>query len=157
MRYGYGLICAVLHAGRRRRHRGLKPRRRRGRHGARVRGPRRGAKEVALCIARTPPDSGDGHDGAIVSDPATSTGARRRSTVRTRCPRACTRCTSASRATVTSSPRSSWATCCSRPAAAGAAGTVVGCKVVLFEHLWLMENADPQPESLDELVDYYAC
>ena len=41
--------------------------------------------------------------------------------------------------------------------AAAAAGTVVGCEVVLFEHLWLMENADPQPESLDELVDYYAC
>ena len=39
----------------------------------------------------------------------------------------------------------------------GAAGTVVGCKVVLFEHLWLMENADPQPESHGELVDYYAC
>ncbi|XP_066327009.1 auxin-responsive protein SAUR76-like [Miscanthus floridulus] len=42
----------------------------------------------------------------------------------------------------------------------GAAGTatVVGCEVVLFEHLlWMLENADPQPESLDELVDYYAC
>ncbi|PWZ55968.1 hypothetical protein Zm00014a_033600 [Zea mays] len=39
-----------------------------------------------------------------------------------------------------------------------AAGTVVGCEVVLFEHLlWMLENADPQPESLDELVDYYAC
>ncbi|CAL5012816.1 unnamed protein product [Urochloa decumbens] len=37
-------------------------------------------------------------------------------------------------------------------------GTVVGCEVVLFEHLlWMLENADPQPESLDELVDYYAC
>ncbi|KAL5231107.1 hypothetical protein ABZP36_029883 [Zizania latifolia] len=36
--------------------------------------------------------------------------------------------------------------------------TVVGCEVVLFEHmLWMLENADPQPESLDELVDYYAC
>ncbi|CAO2188441.1 unnamed protein product [Urochloa humidicola] len=42
--------------------------------------------------------------------------------------------------------------------AAGEAGTVVGCEVVLFEHLlWMLENADPQPESLDELVDYYAC
>jgi len=43
--------------------------------------------------------------------------------------------------------------------AGGAAGTtVVGCEVVLFEHLlWMLENADPQPESLDELVDYYAC
>ncbi|XAR51112.1 hypothetical protein NMG60_11005652 [Bertholletia excelsa] len=34
----------------------------------------------------------------------------------------------------------------------------VGCEVVLFEHLlWMLENADPQPESLDELVEYYAC
>ncbi|OEL37694.1 hypothetical protein BAE44_0001287 [Dichanthelium oligosanthes] len=40
----------------------------------------------------------------------------------------------------------------------GAGGTVVGCEVVLFEHLlWMLENADPQPESLDELVEYYAC
>jgi hypothetical protein len=45
-------------------------------------------------------------------------------------------------------------------ATGGAPGTatVVGCEVVLFEHLlWMLENADPQPESLDELVDYYAC
>jgi hypothetical protein len=36
--------------------------------------------------------------------------------------------------------------------------TVVGCEVVLFEHLlWMIENADPQPESLHELVEYYAC
>ncbi|PKA47067.1 hypothetical protein AXF42_Ash011741 [Apostasia shenzhenica] len=42
--------------------------------------------------------------------------------------------------------------------AGGGAATVVGCEVVLFEHLlWMLENADPQPESLDELVDYYAC
>ncbi|TKW10599.1 hypothetical protein SEVIR_6G176000v4 [Setaria viridis] len=42
---------------------------------------------------------------------------------------------------------------------AGEAGcTVVGCEVVLFEHLlWMLENADPPPESLDELVEYYAC
>ncbi|XP_073037491.1 auxin-responsive protein SAUR76-like [Primulina eburnea] len=34
----------------------------------------------------------------------------------------------------------------------------VGCEVVLFEHLlWMLENADPPPESLDELVDFYAC
>ncbi|KAH7519343.1 auxin-responsive protein SAUR76 [Ziziphus jujuba] len=34
----------------------------------------------------------------------------------------------------------------------------VACEVVLFEHLlWMLENADPQPESLDELVDFYAC
>uniref|UniRef100_A0A0D9XE29 Uncharacterized protein n=1 Tax=Leersia perrieri TaxID=77586 RepID=A0A0D9XE29_9ORYZ len=40
----------------------------------------------------------------------------------------------------------------------GGGGTVVGCEVVLFEHLlWMLENADPQPESLDELVEYYAC
>ncbi|CAL9176908.1 unnamed protein product [Musa hybrid cultivar] len=38
------------------------------------------------------------------------------------------------------------------------AGTVVGCEVVLFDHLlWMLENADPQPESLDELVDFYSC
>ncbi|CAL9098004.1 unnamed protein product, partial [Musa textilis] len=38
------------------------------------------------------------------------------------------------------------------------AGTVVGCEVVLFDHLlWILENADPQPESLDELVDLYSC
>ncbi|XP_073004957.1 auxin-responsive protein SAUR76-like [Typha latifolia] len=42
--------------------------------------------------------------------------------------------------------------------AGGVAGTVVGCEVVLFEHLlWMLENADPPPESLDELVDFYAC
>ncbi|XP_061369058.1 auxin-responsive protein SAUR78-like [Gastrolobium bilobum] len=34
----------------------------------------------------------------------------------------------------------------------------VACEVVLFEHLlWMLENADPQPESLDELVEFYAC
>ncbi|KAL8488148.1 hypothetical protein ACS0TY_024438 [Phlomoides rotata] len=34
----------------------------------------------------------------------------------------------------------------------------VGCEVVLFEHLlWMLENADPQPESVDELVEFYAC
>lgn len=34
----------------------------------------------------------------------------------------------------------------------------VPCEVVLFEHLlWMLENADPQPESLDELVEFYAC
>ncbi|KAL2338823.1 hypothetical protein Fmac_013269 [Flemingia macrophylla] len=33
----------------------------------------------------------------------------------------------------------------------------VACEVVLFEHLlWMLENADPQPESLNELVDFYA-
>ncbi|KAK1313492.1 hypothetical protein QJS10_CPA06g02544 [Acorus calamus] len=40
----------------------------------------------------------------------------------------------------------------------GEGDTVVGCEVVLFEHLlWMLENGDPQPESLDELVEYYAC
>ncbi|XP_073157920.1 auxin-responsive protein SAUR76-like [Henckelia pumila] len=34
----------------------------------------------------------------------------------------------------------------------------VGCEVVLFEHLlWMLENADPQAESLGELVEFYAC
>ncbi|XP_055823836.1 auxin-responsive protein SAUR78-like [Solanum dulcamara] len=34
----------------------------------------------------------------------------------------------------------------------------VGCEVVLFEHLlWMLENADPQPESLEELVEFYSC
>ncbi|XP_041006596.1 auxin-responsive protein SAUR76-like [Juglans microcarpa x Juglans regia] len=34
----------------------------------------------------------------------------------------------------------------------------VACEVVLFEHLlWMLVNADPQPESLDELVEFYAC
>ncbi|GAB2291577.1 hypothetical protein Dimus_025831 [Dionaea muscipula] len=33
----------------------------------------------------------------------------------------------------------------------------VGCEVVLFEHLlWMLDNADPQPESLHELVEFYA-
>ncbi|XP_078444840.1 auxin-responsive protein SAUR76-like [Wolffia australiana] len=36
--------------------------------------------------------------------------------------------------------------------------TLLGCEVVLFEHLlWMLENADPQPESLDELVEFYCC
>ncbi|CAI0627814.1 unnamed protein product [Linum tenue] len=34
----------------------------------------------------------------------------------------------------------------------------VGCEVVMFEHLlWMLENADPLPESVDELADFYAC
>ena len=34
----------------------------------------------------------------------------------------------------------------------------VACEVVLFEHLlWMLENADPQPESMAELVEFYAC
>ena len=34
----------------------------------------------------------------------------------------------------------------------------VSCEVVLFEHLlWMLQNADPQPESLDDLVDFYDC
>ncbi|XP_020582478.1 auxin-responsive protein SAUR50-like [Phalaenopsis equestris] len=40
----------------------------------------------------------------------------------------------------------------------GDGGAFVGCEVVLFEHLlWMLENADPQPELLDELIDFYAC
>ncbi|XP_074576804.1 auxin-responsive protein SAUR77-like [Curcuma longa] len=35
---------------------------------------------------------------------------------------------------------------------------VVGCEVVLFEHLlWMLEDGDPPPESVDELVELYAC
>ncbi|KAK7281343.1 hypothetical protein RIF29_09235 [Crotalaria pallida] len=34
----------------------------------------------------------------------------------------------------------------------------VACEVVLFEHLlWMIENADPKPESFDELAEFYAC
>ncbi|KAM7257225.1 hypothetical protein ACFE04_012966 [Oxalis oulophora] len=34
----------------------------------------------------------------------------------------------------------------------------VSCEVVLFEHLlWMLGNADPQPESLEELVEFYSC
>ncbi|XP_021911098.1 auxin-responsive protein SAUR72 [Carica papaya] len=34
----------------------------------------------------------------------------------------------------------------------------VSCEVVLFEHLlWMLENADPYTESLEELVEFYAC
>ncbi|RDX72174.1 Auxin-responsive protein SAUR72, partial [Mucuna pruriens] len=33
----------------------------------------------------------------------------------------------------------------------------VACEVVLFEHLlWMLHNADPQPDSLHELADFYA-
>ncbi|CAL9058910.1 auxin-responsive protein SAUR78-like [Musa acuminata AAA Group] len=40
----------------------------------------------------------------------------------------------------------------------GGAATVVGCEVVLFEHLlWMLVNADLQPDSVDELVEYYTC
>ncbi|KAH0669522.1 hypothetical protein KY285_025473 [Solanum tuberosum] len=34
----------------------------------------------------------------------------------------------------------------------------ITCEVVLFQHLlWMLENADPQPDSLDELVEFYSC
>ncbi|RWR79452.1 auxin-responsive protein SAUR50 [Cinnamomum micranthum f. kanehirae] len=38
-------------------------------------------------------------------------------------------------------------------------GLTVGCEVVLFEHLlWMLENADPQqPDSLQDLVEFYSC
>ncbi|KAK9075932.1 hypothetical protein SSX86_004262 [Deinandra increscens subsp. villosa] len=40
----------------------------------------------------------------------------------------------------------------------GTSSVTIECEVVLFEHLlWMIENADPQPESLHELVDFYAC
>ncbi|KNA03323.1 hypothetical protein SOVF_210310 [Spinacia oleracea] len=35
--------------------------------------------------------------------------------------------------------------------------TVIGCEVVLFEHLlWMLQNIDSQSESLEELVGLYA-
>ncbi|KAG6470954.1 auxin-responsive protein SAUR78-like [Zingiber officinale] len=47
---------------------------------------------------------------------------------------------------------------CRDDAGAGAAMVVVGCEVVLFEHLlWMLENSEPQPESLEELVEFYSC
>jgi len=34
---------------------------------------------------------------------------------------------------------------------------VIGCEVVLFEHLlWMLHNSDPQSEPLDDLVRFYA-
>ncbi|GJX52805.1 auxin-responsive protein SAUR50-like protein [Tanacetum coccineum] len=40
----------------------------------------------------------------------------------------------------------------------GEDNVTIECEVVLFEHLlWMIENADPQPDSLHELVDFYAC
>ncbi|XP_051114157.1 auxin-responsive protein SAUR78-like [Andrographis paniculata] len=43
-------------------------------------------------------------------------------------------------------------------AAAAEEAITVGCEVVLFEHLlWMLENADPMPESLDELAEFYSC
>lgn len=41
---------------------------------------------------------------------------------------------------------------------AGGDATVVGCEVVLFEHLlWMLENSDPATESLDDLAQFYEC
>lgn len=38
------------------------------------------------------------------------------------------------------------------------AAVVVGCEVVLFEHLlWMLQNGDPPPDSPEELADLYAC
>ncbi|KAL6144422.1 hypothetical protein ACLB2K_055115 [Fragaria x ananassa] len=35
---------------------------------------------------------------------------------------------------------------------------VVSCEVVLFEHLlWMLENAETQLGSMDELVEFYTC
>ncbi|KAI3801246.1 hypothetical protein L1987_29350 [Smallanthus sonchifolius] len=40
----------------------------------------------------------------------------------------------------------------------GESVVTIDCEVVLFEHLlWMIENADPQPDALHELVDFYAC
>ncbi|KAF7836836.1 auxin-responsive protein SAUR76-like [Senna tora] len=40
----------------------------------------------------------------------------------------------------------------------GANINIVSCEVVLFEHLlWMLQNADPQPDALHDLVDFYAC
>ncbi|KAH7547029.1 auxin-responsive protein SAUR77 [Ziziphus jujuba] len=37
-------------------------------------------------------------------------------------------------------------------------GVVVTCEVVLFEHLlWMLENAESQMGSMDELVEFYTC
>ncbi|XP_020255205.1 uncharacterized protein LOC109832185 [Asparagus officinalis] len=37
-------------------------------------------------------------------------------------------------------------------------GAVVGCEVVLFDHLlWMLENGEGENESVAELVEYYAC
>lgn len=37
-------------------------------------------------------------------------------------------------------------------------GIVVACEVVLFEHLlWMLDNAEGQLGSMDELVDFYTC
>lgn len=40
----------------------------------------------------------------------------------------------------------------------GSSVNLVGCEVVMFEHLlWMLENGDPQPDSLDNFVEYYSC
>lgn len=46
-----------------------------------------------------------------------------------------------------------------RHSAKGDGGSaVVGCEVLLFEHLlWMLENGEDENESVDELVEYYAC
>ncbi|KAB1218313.1 hypothetical protein CJ030_MR3G026193 [Morella rubra] len=37
-------------------------------------------------------------------------------------------------------------------------GVAVACEVVLFEHLlWMLENAETQLGSMDELVEFYTC
>ncbi|XP_051150070.1 auxin-responsive protein SAUR76-like [Andrographis paniculata] len=34
----------------------------------------------------------------------------------------------------------------------------IGCEVVLFDHLWwMLDNSDPHPKLLDELVEFYLC
>lgn len=40
----------------------------------------------------------------------------------------------------------------------GSDSVSIACEVVLFEHLlWVLENADPQTDSLDDLVEFYTC
>ncbi|CAI9117600.1 OLC1v1019010C1 [Oldenlandia corymbosa var. corymbosa] len=35
---------------------------------------------------------------------------------------------------------------------------MMGCEVVLFDHLiWILQNTDPKPQTLDELAKFYAC
>ncbi|KAF4368883.1 hypothetical protein F8388_021495 [Cannabis sativa] len=39
-----------------------------------------------------------------------------------------------------------------------ATGISVACEVVLFEHLlWMLDNAEAQLGSMDELVEFYTC
>ncbi|KAF8393679.1 hypothetical protein HHK36_021926 [Tetracentron sinense] len=40
----------------------------------------------------------------------------------------------------------------------GSDAIAIGCEVVMFDHLlWMLQHADPLPESLDELIEFYTC